>query len=124
MMGLKVSHVIEILKFTLANITLRVNTQYYKQNSGVGTGYYSSGAYGGVILQETLESVIDDKTPIPCFSLYADDGHSIWSSTKDELDEFISCLNDVWPSLEFVPEFEDKHQSLPFLDLKIIFTSS
>ena len=122
MMGLKVSHVIEILKFTLANITLRVNTQYYKQNSGVGTGYYSSGAYGGVILQETLESVIDDKTPIPCFSLYVDDGHSIWSGTKEELDEFISCLNDVWPSLEFIPEFEDKHQSLPFLDLKIVRT--
>ena len=74
MMGLKTKHVIEMLKFTLENIILRVNDEYYKQDKGVGTGYYSSCAYAGVIIQDTLEQSIDDDTPLTSLSIYVDDG--------------------------------------------------
>ena len=124
MMGLKTKHVIEMLKFTLENIILRVNDEYYKQDKGVGTGYYSSCAYAGVIIQDTLEQSIDDDTPLTSLSIYVDDGYGLWHGTLEQLKLLISKINSIWPNVKFILEEEDENNSVVFLDLRITRTES
>ena len=124
MLGLKVSHIIEMLKFCLENIILRVNDSFYRQESGVGTGYYSSVAYASIILQKTLEHVINDRTPLGFLCVYVDDCYGLWNGTMPELLDFVQALSSIWPNLKFIPTFEDSQKSVIFLDLTIHRTDS
>ena len=53
------------------------------------------------------------------YFVFVDDSWDIWAHGKEKLDEFLKNLNSIWPTLNFIPAFENENREIVFLELKI-----
>eukprot|EP00116_Pleurobrachia_bachei_P002342 sb/3462604/ len=110
----------QFMSFVTKHTYATAGGNFFLQKSGVGTGYHSSGAYSEVLIDWTywnaLENTPQEKHPI-YLATYVDDSNSMWKSESDA-HEFLSRLNEVWPTMNFTAE-KAINNKLSFLDTLI-----
>ena len=95
-----------MLRFVLEHIIAAVGGSFYRQVTGIGTGYHSSGAFAEIIVDATYRKAMSQTTPSRrpvTLALYVDDSHSTWLD-KSHCDDFVDKLNAVWTSVNFTRE--------------------
>ena len=116
----KLGHIMEFLKFIWENSYIEVNEKVYKQSSGVGTGGHSSPGVADILIDDMYMTAIEIEKVLPgCLSLYVDDSIGIWTESLQKYQQFISTLNNTWPTVEFESTLEDSNREIVFLDIKI-----
>ena len=95
----KLGHIMEFLKFIWENSYIEVNEKVYKQSSGVGTGGHSSPGVADILIDDMYMTAIEIEKVLPgCLSLYVDDSIGIWTESLQKYQQFISTLNNTWPT--------------------------
>ena len=106
----------------LAELVLTLNCfsfagSYYKQISGVGVGTKMGPSYAnlfvGYIEHQFLNQYNGPKSDL--YRHYIDDCVGATSSTREELNQFITAVNSFHPALKYTWEISDT--SLAFLDI-------
>ena len=115
-----------MLRFVMDHIYAEAAGGYYRQLSGVGTGYHCSSAYAEILVDNMYEKALSltpgSQRPLT-LALYVDDSHSMWRD-KDHCDQFVTTLNNIWPSVRFTreepsPGYQTGSSELSFLDILV-----
>ena len=130
LLGFRPEHIVRMLDFVVNHTYAQTGGSFYRQTSGVGTGYHSSGALAEILVDWTYtEALLLTKIEEQPLSLatYVDDSHSIWAN-KLHCDNFIVKLSSIWPGIQFTREEASTgphgEQQLSFLDLLVRTTNN
>ena len=108
----------------LAELVLTLNcfsfaTSYYKQINGVTMGTKMGSSYANLFvgyIEHNFFNQYNDPKP-ELYRRYIDDCVGATSSTKEELNQFITAVNSFHPALKYT--WEISNTSLAFLDIKV-----
>ena len=125
LLGFQPDHICEMLQFVCRHTYAHIGSNFYRQTTGIGTGYHSSGAYAEIIVDFLYNSALgivkEEEKPLS-LTTYVDDSHLLWKE-REHSETFFSILSGIWPSVRFTKEEAtmNKHgeREISFLDLKI-----
>jgi len=114
--------ILEVTNHVLGNNYFNFGDKTYKQISGTAMGTPMAPTVANVFMG-WHESNLLSKSPVPvdasCWKRYIDDVFLLWTNTREELDDFVSFINSVHPSIKFTVTVSTSQ--VPFLDLEIKF---
>ena len=100
--GLKIQHVMQLLKFILKNTYVTYKEKFYIQTQGVGTGCHTSCIFSEIIVDYTYITAIEKAHTIPLsVSNYVDDSLLIWPGSHESFIKFRDLLGSIWPTIKF-----------------------
>lgn len=96
------------------------NNKFYKQNSGLAMGSALSPLLAELFMSNLEFKIMNSPlfSHIITIKRYVDDIFAVFDGSHEDLNNFITFLNSLHPSINFTHESENNF-SLPFLDLKI-----
>ena len=117
--GFTTTNIVDLLRFVLHNTYISYNGRYFIQESGVGTGNHSSGAYSEILVDWTYQQamMVAPNEPVG-LTCYVDDAWMLWYGSLTEFQGFKDALNAIWPTVKFEEEMEENGM-INFLDLTI-----
>ena len=117
--GFTTTNIVDLLRFVLHNTYISYNGRYFIQESGVGTGNRSSGAYSEILVDWTYQQamMVAPNEPVG-LTCYVDDAWMLWYGSLTEFQGFKDALNAIWPTVKFQEEMEENGM-INFLDLTI-----
>ena len=96
------------------------NGGFYQQTEGAAMGSPLSPILANLFMEWFEEEAIRTTQTNPTLWLrYVDDTFVLWQHERDELDRFLTHLNNIRPSIQFTMEIE-KDGRHPFLDTEVI----
>ena len=107
----------KLLEIILKNNTFRFNGIYFKQCIGLAMGSPASVSIANISLHPLEQLFLETAQDIICFFRYIDDIIWISSGTRESLEEQITHLNTLHPTLKFTAEISNS--SIDFLDITI-----
>lgn len=111
-------HFIKLIDFIFESSYCLYNGIYYKQLTGTPMGSVISPILAQYVMDDLLEKCIEKLTfKMPFCKKYVDDIICMVPSNK--VQETLTVFNSQHPKIQFTVE-EEKDQSVPFLDVKII----
>jgi hypothetical protein len=114
--------VVDVAEHVLSNNVFEFEGQIYKQVFGtaMGTPLAPSAAslFMGWLEEQLLEkSPVHLKTERETWKRFIDDIFMLWTSSEEDLDSFITFINNYHPSIKFTSASSES--SIPFLDILI-----
>ena len=111
------NYLISLAKHCLANTYFTYAGQKYRQVDGAPMGSPLSPALANLYMEDFEIRALNSSTLKPKLWLrYVDDTFVIWQHGDDNLNKFLSHLNQIHPRIKFTMEKEQENQ-LPFLDV-------
>ena len=109
---------LRLLHFILAKTCFKFNDKYYEQISGTTMGTKCAPSYAIIFMGKFEEDFLSRQhIPPLVWWRYIDDIFVIWPHSREELDSFISRLNQVHNTIKFTSDISET--SVNFLDVKI-----
>ena len=108
---------VELVKNATSSVEFSFNNTMYKQTDGVIMGSPLGLALANIFVEYYEEKLFSQTQKPPTYFLYVDDTFAIFEHEVD-VDEFLTKLNCLYPSLRFTFE-KEKDKCLPFLDVYV-----
>ena len=94
------------------------NDEHFIQQHGTAMGTRMAPAYANLFMGEFERKALKDYADQPFLWLrYIDDILMVWTHGEEKLDNFITYLNNIHPTIKFTSERSTT--SIPFLDVNI-----
>nr|XP_023023996.1 uncharacterized protein LOC111512130 [Leptinotarsa decemlineata] len=112
-------HVTDLAEHCLKNTYFIFDNQIYKQVEGAPMGSSLLPVIANLFMMHFEKEALNNSRLKPTlWKRYVDDIFIIWPHGKQELNRFVTYLNNIHPRIQFTTEREENRQ-LPFLDLLI-----
>ena len=108
---------VELMKSAASSVEFSFNTTMYKQTDEVAMGSPLGPALANIFVGYYEEKLFSQTQKPPTYFRYVDDTFAIFDH-EAEVDEFLTKLNCLHPSLKFTFE-KEKGKCLPFLDVYV-----
>ncbi|XP_071476521.1 uncharacterized protein [Diadema antillarum] len=114
----------DLLLTCLNSTSFRWRDTHYKQQQGAAMGSPLSPIIANIYMEHFESHALATAQHKPSLWLrYVDDIFTIWPHQADQLDDFLSHLNEQHSNISFTVETEHNH-SLPFLDVLVTKTNA
>ena len=112
----------ELLKATINGNIFEFDDQLYRQCIGTAMGTRVAPTYACLYMsyfeQEKILSTWSGTQPM-MFKRYIDDCFFVWTSSEEELKEFIKHMNSQSQYIKFTSEYDKESKTVPFLDMLV-----
>ncbi|XP_072046899.1 uncharacterized protein [Amphiura filiformis] len=107
----------KLLTLVLFRNAFEFNGQYFLQTSGTPMGLRSSVSLSCLVANKLVQKILHMDEHVISFHVYMDDSLLMWSGSQEQLEIFVSKINDLHPSLKFTHVASENE--IQFLDLTI-----
>lgn len=107
----------KLLKLVLYRNAFEFNGKHFLQISGTPMGLRSSPSLSCLVVNKLVQRILEMDRHILSFHIYMDDSLLMWSGSQLQLQNFISAINKLHPTLKFTYVASDNE--IQFLDLVI-----
>ena len=116
---IKTSRLCDLIRMILANSTFTFNGQHYKQINGTAMGTKMAPSYANLFMGNFEQKALAAATHSPLiWWRYIDDIFLLWTHGEEKLNDFITYLNNLHPTIKFTSSFS--YNEIPFLDVKVM----
>ena len=103
----------------LTNNTFTFNGQHYRQINGTAMGTKMAPSYAKLVMGNFEQKALAAATHSPLiWWRYIDDIFLLWTHDEEKLNDFITYLNKLHPTIKFTSSFS--YNEIPFLDVKVM----
>ena len=111
-------HLLKLLELVLHSMSFNFNGDHYLQTRGTAMGTAAAPNYANVFMDRSETKALENCPLKPLLWLrFIDDIFMIWTHREDKLQELITYLNSIHPTIKFTHEFSYTHIS--FLDTTV-----
>ena len=108
----------ELMSIVLKNNIFEFNGDHYLQLQGTAMGTKMAPSYANIFMGNLEPKLIaQDPTHIQLWKRYIDDNFIIWTGTNEDLETFLTKINDIHPTIKFTHECSE--QELTFIDMTV-----
>ena len=116
------SYLMDLLKATINGNIFEFDDQLYRQCIGTAMGTRIAPTYACLYMSYfESEKILSTwpGTPPKMFKRYIDDCFFVWTSSVEELKEFINHMNSQSNFIKFTSEYNQETRKVPFLDMMV-----
>ena len=111
-------HLLKLLELVLHSMSFNFNGNHYLQTGGTAMATAAAPNYANIFMDRFETKALENWPLKPLLWLrFIDDIFMIWTHGEDKLQEFITYLNSIHPTIKFTHEFSYTHIS--FLDTTV-----
>ena len=109
----------DLIRMILTNNTFTFNGQHYRQIKGTAMGTKMAPSYPNLFMGKFEENALASATHSRLiWWRYIDDIFLLWTQGEDQLNSFITYLNNLHPTIKFRSSFS--YSEIPFLDVNVM----
>ena len=116
---IKTTRLCDLIRMVLTNNTFTFNGQHYRQINGTAMGTKMAPSYANLFMGNFEQKALAAATHSPLFWWhYIDDIFLLWTHGEEKLNDLITYLNNLHPTIKFTSSFS--YNEIPFLDVKVL----
>ena len=121
---IKTTRLCDLIRMILTNNTFTFNGQRYRQINGTAMETKMASSYTNLFMGNFEQKALAAATqpppppPPPIWWRYIDDIFLLWTHGEEKLNDFITYLNNLHPTIKFTSSFS--YNEIPFLDVKVM----
>ena len=116
---IKTTRLCDLIRMILTNNTFTFNGQHYRQINGTAMGTKMAPSYANLFMGNFEQKALAAATHSPLiWWRYIDDIFLLWTHGEEKLNDFITYLNNLHPTIKFTSSFS--YNEIPFLDVKVM----
>ena len=116
---IKATRLCDLIRMILTNNTFTFNGQHYRQINGTAMGTKMALSYATLFMGNFEQKALAAATHSPLiWWSYIDDIFLLWTHGEEKLNNFITYLNNLHPTIKFTSSFS--YKEIPFLDVKVM----
>ena len=120
---IKTTKLCDLIRMILTNNTFTFNGQHYRQINGTAMGTKMVPSYANLFMGNFEQKALAAATHSPLiWWRYIDDIFLLWTHDEEKLNDFITYLNNLHPTIKFTSSFS--YNEIPFLDVKVMLLNS
>ena len=109
---------VELAECVLKNNVFEHDNTYFRQKRGTAIGTKMAPPYAILFMAALEEKILKNAEHKPfVWWRYIDDVFMIWQHGKEKLENFLSYINSIHPTIKFTAEYSDKQ--INFLDITV-----
>ena len=111
-------HLLKLLELVLHSMSFNFNGDHYLQNGGTAMGTAAAPNYANLFMDRFETKALQNWPLKPLLWLrFIDDIFMIWTNGEDKLEELITYLNGIHPTIKFTSEHS--YTNISFLDTTV-----
>ena len=112
---ISVNEIIDLIKLCVSTTCFQWHDDYYEQTSGAAMGSPLSPVLANIFMEDFEQKALANSNLVPSiWKHFVDDIFAVWSHGGEQLLNFLTLRNNIYPSMKFT--IEDEQHSLAFLD--------
>ena len=116
---IKTTRLCDLIRMILTNNTFTFNGQHYRQINGTAMGTKMAPSYANLFMGNFEQKALAAATHSPLiWWRYIDDIFLLWTHGEEKLNDLITYLNNLHPTIKFTSSFS--YNEIPFLDVKVM----
>ena len=116
---IKTTRLCDLIRMILTNNTFTFNGQHYRQINGTAMGTKLAPSYANLFMGNFEQKALAAATHSSLiWWRYIDDIFLLWTHGEEKLNDFITYLNNLHPTIKFTSSFS--YNEIPFLDVKVM----
>ena len=116
---IKTTRLCDLIRMILTNNTFTFDGQHYRQINGTAMGTKMAPSYANLFMGNFEQKALAAATHSPLiWWRYIDDIFLLWTHGEEKLNDFITYLNNLHPTIKFTSSFS--YNEIPFLDVKVM----
>ena len=109
----------DLIRMILTNNTFTFNGQHYRQINGTAMGTKMAPSYANLFMGKFEKDALAAASHSPLiWWRYIDDIFLLWTHGEVKLNDFITYLNNLHPTIKFTNSFS--YNEIPFLDVNVL----